>query len=222
MKIAFTPVIYEHAARFVGRTPWEVSRDADLMFEGHRRAYLEYHHQVIAVGIDIYNLETEAYGAKVEGAKSSARAIGETRKPPFPVFTARRNRPARLRVSGGFRLPDGNERPERDRSRSALLQHSAARRPVGPPIVEGTRIGVHDVVAMVKTGASVDEVVASFPRMTRAQVYGCLAYFEDHLDEIEPLVITQTEHLNAWNSCSTRMKPSKWSRCWQPACCAWR
>ena len=53
MKIAFTPAVYEHAARFVGRTPWEVSRDADLMFEGHRRAYLEYRHQVIAVGIDI-------------------------------------------------------------------------------------------------------------------------------------------------------------------------
>jgi len=66
MKIPFTPVVYEHAARFVGRSPWEVSRDADLMFEGHRRAYLEYHHQVIAVGIDIYNLEAEAYGARVE------------------------------------------------------------------------------------------------------------------------------------------------------------
>jgi uroporphyrinogen decarboxylase len=66
MKIAFTPVVYEHAARFVGRSPWEVSRDADLMFEGHRRAYLEYRHQVIAVGIDIYNLEAEAYGAHVE------------------------------------------------------------------------------------------------------------------------------------------------------------
>ena len=66
MKIAFTPVVYEHAARFVGRTPWDVSRDADLMFEGHRRAYLEYRHQVIAVGIDIYNLEAEAYGAKIE------------------------------------------------------------------------------------------------------------------------------------------------------------
>ena len=72
MKISFTPVIYEHAARFVGRTPWEVSRDADLMFEGHRRAYLEYHHQVIAVGIDIYNLEAEAYGAQVEECEGDA------------------------------------------------------------------------------------------------------------------------------------------------------
>src|SRR5512134_3965338 len=66
MKIAFTPAVYEHAARFVGRTPWEVSRDPELMFEGHRRAYLKYRHQVIAVGIDIYNLEAEAYGATVE------------------------------------------------------------------------------------------------------------------------------------------------------------
>lgn len=45
-------------------------------------------------------------------------------------------------------------------------------------IVEGTRIGVHDVAAMTKTGASVDEVVASFPRLSRAQVYECLAYYE--------------------------------------------
>jgi uroporphyrinogen decarboxylase len=66
MRISFTPVVYEHAARFVGCTPWEVSRDPDLMFEGHRGAYREYRHQVIAVGIDIYNLEAEAYGARVE------------------------------------------------------------------------------------------------------------------------------------------------------------
>jgi uroporphyrinogen decarboxylase len=72
MKIAFTPVVYEHAARFVGRSPWEVSRDGDLLFEGHRRAWLEYHHQVIAVGIDIYNLEAEAYGAKVEACGGDA------------------------------------------------------------------------------------------------------------------------------------------------------
>jgi uroporphyrinogen decarboxylase len=72
MKIVFTPVIYEHAARFLGRSVWEVSRDADLMFEAHRRAYLEYRQQVIAVGIDIYNLEAEAYGAKVEAGRADA------------------------------------------------------------------------------------------------------------------------------------------------------
>ena len=40
MKIPFTPVIYEHAARFVGRSPWDVSRDPELMFAAHRAAYL--------------------------------------------------------------------------------------------------------------------------------------------------------------------------------------
>ena len=72
MKIAFTPAVYEHAARFVGRTPWEVSRDPELMFEGHRRAFLEYRHQVIVVGIDIYNLEAEAYGARIEPCEGDA------------------------------------------------------------------------------------------------------------------------------------------------------
>lgn len=72
MKIPFTPVIYEHAARFVGRSPWDVSRDAELMFAGHRAAYLEYRQQVIAVGIDIYNLEAEAYGARIEPVQGDA------------------------------------------------------------------------------------------------------------------------------------------------------
>jgi uroporphyrinogen decarboxylase len=72
MRIPFTPVIYEHAARFVGRTPWEVSRDPELMVAAHRAAYLEYHHQVIAVAIDIYNLEAEAYGATVAASTPDA------------------------------------------------------------------------------------------------------------------------------------------------------
>ena len=66
----------------------------------------------------------------------------------------------------------------------------------GHPVVEGTRIGVHDVVAMTKTGASVDEVVASFPRLTRAQVYECLAFYEDHRGEVDALVHAQLAHVD--------------------------
>ncbi len=66
MKIVFTPAVYEHAARFTGHTPWEVSRDPDLLFEGHRAAFLAYRHQPVVVGIDIYNLEAEAYGARID------------------------------------------------------------------------------------------------------------------------------------------------------------
>jgi len=72
MRMPFTPAVYEHAARFVGRSPAEVSRDAELLYQAHRGAYLEYRHQPIAVGIDIYNLEAEAYGAKVEQVEGDA------------------------------------------------------------------------------------------------------------------------------------------------------
>ncbi len=61
-----SPSVYEHAAFLIGRTPWEVSRDADLVFEAHAAAYRRYRHTPIMPGIDIYNLEAEAYGGVVE------------------------------------------------------------------------------------------------------------------------------------------------------------
>ncbi len=60
------PVVYEHAAAFIGKSPWEVSRSGELLYQSHRKAYEYYHHSPITVGIDIYNLEAEAYGAPVE------------------------------------------------------------------------------------------------------------------------------------------------------------
>ena len=61
-----SPSVYEHAAQFIGRTPWEVSRDGELLFQAHAAAYGLYHHAPVMPGIDIYNLEPEAYGAVVE------------------------------------------------------------------------------------------------------------------------------------------------------------
>lgn len=66
----------------------------------------------------------------------------------------------------------------------------------GLPIVEATRIGVHDIVAMVKTGATVDEVVASLPPLVCAKVYECLAYYEDHKSQLDPLVAAQIAHVD--------------------------
>jgi uncharacterized protein (DUF433 family) len=45
----------------------------------------------------------------------------------------------------------------------------------GNAIVNGTQIGVHDVVGLIVNGSSVDDVVRSFPDLTRTQVYECLA-----------------------------------------------
>ena len=62
----------------------------------------------------------------------------------------------------------------------------------GKPIIVGTRIGVHDVIGLLQNGETVDSIVTqSFPDLTRAQVYECLAYYEDHRGEIDLLVARQ-------------------------------
>jgi uncharacterized protein (DUF433 family) len=61
----------------------------------------------------------------------------------------------------------------------------------GRPIVEGTRIGVHDVVGLYINGAGVDDITREFPALTRAQVFECLAYYEDHRADIDLWVAEQ-------------------------------
>lgn len=62
----------------------------------------------------------------------------------------------------------------------------------GHAIIENTRIGVHDVIGLLHNGETVDTLVSHcFPNLTRAQVYECLAYYEDHRGEIDLLVARQ-------------------------------
>lgn len=57
--------------------------------------------------------------------------------------------------------------------------------------VEGTRIGVHDVIGLLQNGETVDSLPAQLPGLTRAQIFECLAYYEDHRNEIDALVTGQ-------------------------------
>ena len=43
----------------------------------------------------------------------------------------------------------------------------------GKTIVEGSRIGVHDVMGLMVNSAGIEDVLRSFPDLTRAQVYEC-------------------------------------------------
>lgn len=62
----------------------------------------------------------------------------------------------------------------------------------GTPIVEGTRIAVHDVIGLLQNGETVDTLTtACFPQLSRSQAYECLAYYEDHRGEIDLLVARQ-------------------------------
>ena len=62
----------------------------------------------------------------------------------------------------------------------------------GNPIVEGTRIAVHDVIGLLQNGETIDTVKGNcFPQLTKSQIYECLAYYEDHRGEIDLLVARQ-------------------------------
>ena len=67
----------------------------------------------------------------------------------------------------------------------------------GHAIIDGTRIAVHDVISLLLNGAGVDDVVRSFPALTRAQVYEALAYYEDNKSEIDLLVAGQMAGVDA-------------------------
>ena len=80
-------------------------------------------------------------------------------------------------------------------SASATAYRYVTRQPgvrSGHAIIEGTRIGVHDVIGLLQNGETVDSIgTRCFPNITRAQVYECLAYYEDHRGEIDVLVARQ-------------------------------
>jgi uroporphyrinogen decarboxylase len=62
----FVPSIYEHGATVIGVTPSEASTDSDLMAKAAVESFLAYGHDLITVGIDIYNIEAEAFGCPVK------------------------------------------------------------------------------------------------------------------------------------------------------------
>ena len=61
----------------------------------------------------------------------------------------------------------------------------------GKITVEGTRIGVHDVIGILTNGGTIEETQRCFPNLTRAQIYECLAYYEDHRPEVDALIAEQ-------------------------------
>jgi uncharacterized protein (DUF433 family) len=40
-------------------------------------------------------------------------------------------------------------------------------------------------------GAAMEDVLRSFPGLTKSQIYECLAYYEDHRTEIDALIAEQ-------------------------------
>jgi uroporphyrinogen decarboxylase len=77
-RIPFLPAIYEHKAWLIGATPSAVCRDANLFTKALVAEYERVQPDAITVGIDVYNVEPEAIGCRVEyyaGDDTSVPAI---------------------------------------------------------------------------------------------------------------------------------------------------
>lgn len=55
----------------------------------------------------------------------------------------------------------------------------------GAPRIAGSRIRVSQIVLLTESGASPDEIVASYPHLTLADVYAALTYYHDHRELID-------------------------------------
>ena len=101
----------------------------------------------------------------------------------------------RIRWYGKNRLANGGHLHYRMDMPSTAYRYITKRPGVrgGNAIIEGTRIGVHDVVGFLQTGETVDSICSPscLPGITKSQVYECLAYYEDHRGEIDVLVARQ-------------------------------
>jgi len=71
-RVPFVPSVYEHGARLINQPPGAVSRNAKLMAQAALKAYELYQHDIVTVGIDIYNIEPEAFGCQVSQGENGS------------------------------------------------------------------------------------------------------------------------------------------------------
>ncbi len=70
-RIPFAPAIYEHKAFLINKSPSEVCRDQTLLIGALEAEYRTYQADLLVVGVDVYNVEAEALGARVEYYKTN-------------------------------------------------------------------------------------------------------------------------------------------------------
>jgi len=55
----------------------------------------------------------------------------------------------------------------------------------GRPVIKGTRFPVSSVAIHYRRGLTAEDILRDFPQLTPTQVYGALAYYFDHQEEID-------------------------------------
>jgi uroporphyrinogen decarboxylase len=171
----FSPSVYEHAARVIGKTPWEVSRSADLLAQGNIEAFRLYNHAPVVVGIDIYNLEAEAYGATVQ--RPSGNGIPAIQKHPYSTTKELLNlEPFDPKKDG--RIPMAIEAAKRVAN---VCPEADVRLPVAGPFSIATNlIGFENLLCEIAINP--DSVVEALLHLVTGQVEFCKEIVRNGLD----------------------------------------
>ena len=64
-RVPFMPTLYEHCASLIDKTPSQVAQSKELLIKSQITAYEAYRHDLVTVGLDIYNVEVEALGGNI-------------------------------------------------------------------------------------------------------------------------------------------------------------
>jgi uroporphyrinogen decarboxylase len=175
LRVEFSPSVYEHAAKVIGRSPWEVSRDAGLLSEGNIEAFRLYQHRPVVVGIDIYNLEAEAYGAIVR--KPTGNGIPAISRHPFTSVKELLNlEPLNPKTDG--RIPMVIEAARRV---AEACPEADVRVPLGGPFsVTANLVGFENLLCEIQTDP--DLVVRALHHLVTGQVEFCREVVRHGLD----------------------------------------
>ncbi|MHC4692795.1 MAG: uroporphyrinogen decarboxylase family protein [Planctomycetota bacterium] len=171
----FSPSVYEHAAKVIGKSPWEVSRSTELLAQGNIEAFRLYNHAPVVVGIDIYNLEAESYGATVE--KPSGNGIPAIHKHPYSATQELKNlEPFNPKTDG--RIPMAIEAAKRVAN---ACPEADVRLPVAGPFSIATNLmGFENLLCEIAAGP--DSVIETLLHLVTGQVEFCKEIVRNGLD----------------------------------------
>jgi len=71
----------------------------------------------------------------------------------------------------------------------------------GKPIIAGTSMRVQDIaIGSVYKNYSVDDLLKHYPHLNLAQIYAALAYYYDHKAEMDEMMRTNREFVEAFRA----------------------
>jgi uncharacterized protein (DUF433 family) len=78
-------------------------------------------------------------------------------------------------------------------------QRGAVRADAAEPLIRGSDISVREVATRHQMGDTIDDLRHRFPQLNQGQLYGALAYYYDHADEIDRLIAQRRAERSAAN-----------------------